>query len=654
MKKITALCVLLVLFVYASATNYYVKSGGNDKLPGTSDVLAWGTIAKVNKAFAAGIFKTGDSILFRRGDFFPGRLIVTGTINPVSHITFGAYHDGAKPVITGFEAVKGWKSIGGNIWESAPTHCKNTLSMLTINGLMTAKGRYPNSDAPNGGYATFKSYTGIMSITDPQLPDSPNWKGATLVMRVSKWNIQVNKIVDHAHGTIKYTGGRTKPQYPSGLGYFIEDDIHTLDTQNEWYLDKATKKIFLYSRVDPGTLRVEASIYDTIVTCKNNTAITFMNLKLEGANLTTMYIADSPGTQVLSCDIDFSGGRGIWAFTNENFRAEGNTISHTNSNAMYLSNINATIISNTIKDIGLLPGMATQGTYHAIHLAGNPTATLIQYNSLDSLGSNGMYIMGNNIMVKNNFINHFGLTTDDCGGIYALGESNSGRIIADNIILNGLGNTNGALNGASSCEGIYIDEPSTGNYITGNTVANCGDSGLKFHNAYNMIARDNTFYNNHVGVCILKSNPDSKFSRNLILKHNTIAAGSNQSAISIINYVPDDPLLFGKADSNYFYVSENNNQIIKITQLKSVRKYSIASWANSSGHDMGSKISNLKAIIPSDILFEYNATRLEKTIQFNRSRYYDKQGASYINSISLAPYSSVILIRDAKYRPVGN
>ena len=63
MKKLIIIPILFFSLIL-SATNYYVKNGGNDGGVGTSDGTAWATIAKVK----ATSFQPGDTIFFNRGD----------------------------------------------------------------------------------------------------------------------------------------------------------------------------------------------------------------------------------------------------------------------------------------------------------------------------------------------------------------------------------------------------------------------------------------------------------------------------------------------------------------------------------------------------------------------------------------------------------
>ncbi|HEY5122158.1 MAG TPA: hypothetical protein VIK14_00325, partial [Ignavibacteria bacterium] len=93
-----ALIVLLMtLCSVASATDYYIKSSGNDTNNGTSPSTPWRTIAKINSAFS--IMNPGDRILFNQGDTFYGQLKITKSGAAGNPIVIGAYGTGAKPVI---------------------------------------------------------------------------------------------------------------------------------------------------------------------------------------------------------------------------------------------------------------------------------------------------------------------------------------------------------------------------------------------------------------------------------------------------------------------------------------------------------------------------------------------------------------------------
>lgn len=98
---------LLLIFVLlmalpASATDYFVKNGGNDASAGTSDATAWETLSQVDTGPCC---SAGDSVSFKRGsEWHEG---VQWTVNfsgtTGSHITVKDYDTGALPIISGAE-----------------------------------------------------------------------------------------------------------------------------------------------------------------------------------------------------------------------------------------------------------------------------------------------------------------------------------------------------------------------------------------------------------------------------------------------------------------------------------------------------------------------------------------------------------------------
>jgi len=83
---------------HATATTYYVDSvGGNDTNTGTSAAAPWKTIDKVNGT----TFLPGDTILFKSGSAWVGKLNPKGSGTDGHPIVIDKYGDGPKPLIDG-------------------------------------------------------------------------------------------------------------------------------------------------------------------------------------------------------------------------------------------------------------------------------------------------------------------------------------------------------------------------------------------------------------------------------------------------------------------------------------------------------------------------------------------------------------------------
>jgi len=118
--KIRLIILFLSIALGLNATNYYIKTGGNDAAAGTSDATAWATLAKVN----ASTFYPGDSVLFRRGDTFRGWIRFPSSGSSVNRIVIDAYGAGAKPKIFDSKTLSStsdWTNHSGNIWKTTAT-----------------------------------------------------------------------------------------------------------------------------------------------------------------------------------------------------------------------------------------------------------------------------------------------------------------------------------------------------------------------------------------------------------------------------------------------------------------------------------------------------------------------------------------------------
>ena len=110
-----AAMLLIVPHSVFPATTYFVSNAGDDDNAGTSSANPWRTLAKVGNS----TFQPGDSILFRSGDEWYERLILTSSGTAESPILFGRYGTGDRPRILGSARLTSWSLVDTNIWVSA-------------------------------------------------------------------------------------------------------------------------------------------------------------------------------------------------------------------------------------------------------------------------------------------------------------------------------------------------------------------------------------------------------------------------------------------------------------------------------------------------------------------------------------------------------
>jgi hypothetical protein len=103
MKKLIALWAMACLFINANANNYYFSSSTGDDNRSSSEAqnpsTPWKTLQKLN-SFLSNL-NAGDYVYFKRGDVFNGSIVVTKSGSTGMPITFTAYGNGSKPIISG-------------------------------------------------------------------------------------------------------------------------------------------------------------------------------------------------------------------------------------------------------------------------------------------------------------------------------------------------------------------------------------------------------------------------------------------------------------------------------------------------------------------------------------------------------------------------
>jgi parallel beta-helix repeat protein len=586
-----------------AATTFYVDAdNGADSNAGTEIAAAWKTIAKVNAS--QHLIHPGDSVLLRAGQIFNGPLMLSTSGTEGMPITYGRYGEGAKPEITGFALANNWKLIQKGIWEASCPNASSTLNVVTIDGKMFAKGRYPNLDAPNGGYLTVESHVDNTSLTDSKLPATPNWTGAEVVIRKARYIIDRNLITSHKGNTLTCKSGSTY-HIMDKHGYFIQNDPRTLDAYGEWYFnpEQKTLRIFLGDS-DPSKLSVRFSAITNVISAENRQEIHFNGLKVTGANHIAFSLNGSTRIQIRDCDVRWSGIFAIQGGGVKQFVLEDSTIADTNSNAIgfHDETTNCQIRRVAINNTGIFPGMGLSGdgTYNAISMVAG-SDNLIESFTITNTGYIPVHFGGSRITIRNGLIDGFAMVKDDSGGIYAWtgntdNAASTDRKILGNIILNSKGAPAGAV-GETKGFGIYLDDATSNVEVSGNTVAHTS-AGIFLHNAHHCQLTRNTFFDNDVQMLIshddLVPGPKGEI-REILCSQNTMISATFRQPVVFAESTTDDFAQFGKFEGNIYARPPDQGLIIHHTVKDArTRAYDLESCVAMTGLEKGTQPSVIK------------------------------------------------------------
>lgn len=661
MKKLI-IVFLFFLWKTSTASDHYFATSGNDGDPGTI-TQPWKTLTKLNSIFLTLV--GGDHIYFNRGDTFYGKINPIKTFPAGNPLIITSYGTGVNPVISGFTDIVAWTNLGGNIWES--TFSPSTLTscnMVIIGGINVAMGRTPNS-----GWYTYQSFTQT-TLTSTNLNSATiNWTGAKAVIRKNNWITEIDTITSQAGSTIVHTFNGTTNGI-NNYGFFIENDVRTLDQQNEWFYNSSTKKIRIYSTSMPGTVKV--STIDTLVYTKQNDNINFDSLDFIGSNKDAIVYPGSQNIHITNCGFYFHGKDVIWCYMNlgansaSGFVFDNNIVNHVNNNVFVVAteSTGGHIGDNILKNVGLQQGMAADGSDKSngtCEVMQWKSANLIcEYNKADSIGYICFQALANNVTIRYNRASHYGMTKQD-GGAYYTWNGIIGAITYtsnewyNNFALDadGLSSVAGTTQLSSLVHGFYLDANTKNKRIRNNTCANLGyGGGYNYSGSSNNLWEGNTFYNNKVNQFLLidqrTPSTGSVPTANDTVKNNIFF--SRDAGQLTGKYTTDTTTVrflstLGVLDSNYYARPVADNTTIQYVQKLVGTTMTLASWKTLSGKDVHSNKAPYTVSDTSKIRFIYNDTKIAKNFIMG-ALYDDVTGHRYGDTITLQPFTSKVLLYD--------
>lgn len=656
MKSIYSFLSILVpifvgIFPVRGNTYYFSAVSGDDtRSPAQAQQVAtpWKSLAKLNQIFPQ--LQPGDSVLFKRGEVYYGSIVAGASGADGRPIVFAAYGQGYEPVISGFTRLAGWKAGSAKgVWQAPCQGCGMRVNMVEVGNTAQPMGRYPNS-----GYLTVQSHSGNSSITDPSLSGGTDWTGAEVVIRKNRFAIDRNQILSQQGGTLTYKGSGYYPP-TDGFGYFIQNDIRTLDQPGEWYYDPKAHTMNIFYGAGPVPSDVMASSVDTLLTVRGKQNLSFLALTFAGSNGDAIFLSDAANITISSCNIVYSALDAVDAIRSNNLTLSHLIVDYSDNNGISISNGQNNVVSDcAVRHSGTIPGMGNpQDSYIGIDISGQNNT--VQYNTVDTTGYVGIFFLKGPNLIKNNTVNYFCYLKDDGGGIYTWsGDIDSaavrnGGVVTGNIVLNGIGAADGTdkAHGSIIANGIYLDENSSGIEVSNNTVAHC-TLGIFLQDTHEVTVKGNTAYDNDAEISMRHALDKGTFRNNDVSGNTAVAAKSGQVVLLLssgtASGVGSNAAAFADVHDNHYSSVGSGGTLFKVVMRQNNQnvqdKGALGDWQSKYGKDANSDYSTPAG----GVRFEYNDSKAVKSISLDGT-YKDPGGKTFHGQISLDPYTSEILIR---------
>jgi hypothetical protein len=681
----------------AAAIYYVSSSAGNDNNNGLSLGAPFATIGKVNGLN----LQPGDRVLFKCGDTWRADPLVLGKSGTAAaSIEFSSYPAGCpdKPVLSGSRPIGGWVVDSGSVYRAdlPAGDFPLGINQLFRNGQRLTLGRWPNIDAPNGGYSFVDAHSaGSNQITDNELP-SVNWSGAIIHIKNIRWSMLDRQVTTSNGHQLTLNQGLSCLVSGwvscTGWGYFINNSRNTLDQDGEWYYDASVRRAYLYStsglpgNIEGSVVQAEgdnliqggimlsnggATAYVTIdnlevknwfnhgigtpggmnndiyhhITVRN---VTIKDVDAAGVNLSSWLERPSDGRKGLR------GGHHM-IFTND-------VIDGANAFGITGYFAESTFEDNNIENIALVRNLGKSGMgcgltsnectengdgfrIRLYDPANSGFGNSMRYNHFEKIGYNGVDVFGPETVLENNFITQSCYTKADCGAVRTFGDGDLASTpvynvhLIDNIIVDIPGNVDGCPpSRAAFGMGLYIDNYSRDVETRGNTVINTTVDGILYQQSTGQIT-GNTVYNASSGT-EYSAQIDLSGSVTRATLSNNVAYGLKSNAWTLYTSALSN---IQSSDLNYLFHPYVNQHI---AYGPSWTRRTFAQWQALSGQDQHSKTNWFTQPVgeASRATAFYNAGKTPFIIDLGDRQYLDLDQKPVVGNLILQPYTSKILV----------
>ena len=296
-------------------------------------------------------------------------------------------------------------------------------------------------------------------------------------------------------GSFDYGKRELSPKFVSMYGtkkdapYYFFNVFEELDSEGEWYLDRANGVIYLYPSKDFASSTIDLTLTTKPIINVNANYLTFSGFTIKGTRGDGI-ICKGNGNTVELCTIKNIAGNAVYMDGCNNLVSE-NEITRTGKGGIIISGGDRETLTsgNSKADNNLIHDWSEiYQTYQpAVTLGG--VGNICSHNEMYNSPHEAVTYSGNNHIIEYNNIHDVCLLSDDAGAIYAGRRWDwYGNIIRYNCVYN-LGSD------GHTPDGIYMDDALSGQTIYGNLLVNVPKIGIHLGGGRDLDVRNNIIIN---------------------------------------------------------------------------------------------------------------------------------------------------------------
>lgn len=401
---------------------------------------------------------------------------------------------GAATVVSGAQPVLAWRPVAdgdlgarlaasarGKLWVADVSGVGLTISnpVPRLTDLFYLGEAQPLAAWPNTGYgrvqrsaalpATDKVTFAVAGRNVAEWVDEP-------VLQVFgfwfwDWSAQTYSVVnkDVQSGVMTLAGAGSPYGIKNGQRVRIENALIELDSVGEWYLDRASAKLYFWPSTALQDGQAELAVAPSLLQIENSANITIRNLALEKVRGDAVVVRNSNNVVLDGVSIRHAGNKALVVAGGSNNGLRNGLVEHTGTGGVSLSGGER----NTLTAAGHFVESSQIRYFSRFAKTYSPAVGLdgVGQRVVGNVISNAPHVailfQGNDHRIANNEIFHVVQATSDAGAIYTGRDFTArGTVIENNFLHDIQADTPGR-----EVKGVYLDDQASGITVRNNVFA---------------------------------------------------------------------------------------------------------------------------------------------------------------------------------------